>query len=141
MLCGTLPIGIDIEGSDLDIIMEVNDFNRFENRVITLFGDRENFKLKRVVIRNIPVIKANFLLEGFEFELFGQPQPSNRQYAYLHMIIENAIMEKCPSIREKVINLKKQGFKTEPAFCTVLRLDGDPYEKLIEYGKANGMID
>ncbi|WP_429663416.1 DUF4269 domain-containing protein [Bacillus gobiensis] len=34
-MCGTLPIGIDIEGSDLDIIMEVNDFNRFENRVIT----------------------------------------------------------------------------------------------------------
>ncbi|MGG3641623.1 DUF4269 domain-containing protein [Bacillus gobiensis] len=30
-----MPIGIDIEGSDLDIIMEVNDFNRFENRVIT----------------------------------------------------------------------------------------------------------
>jgi hypothetical protein len=38
------------------------------------------------------------------------------------MIVENAIMERCSSIREKVINLKKQGFKTEPAFCKVLTI-------------------
>jgi hypothetical protein len=69
ILCGTLPIGIDIEGSDLDIIMDVSDFNRFENRVNILFGEREDFKLKRVMIRNIPVIKANFQFQGFEFEL------------------------------------------------------------------------
>ncbi|MFC0560150.1 DUF4269 domain-containing protein [Halalkalibacter alkalisediminis] len=31
LLCGTLPIQIDIDGSDLDIIMEVNEFNHLRN--------------------------------------------------------------------------------------------------------------
>ncbi|TQR17544.1 DUF4269 domain-containing protein [Psychrobacillus vulpis] len=140
-LCGTLPLGIDIEGSDLDIIMEVANFNQFEKKVKTLYGDQENFILKKLIIRDFPVIKANFIYKEFEFELFGQQQPVNRQYAYLHMIIENVILEQLPLIKEEVIRLKEQGYKTEPAFCKVLGLEGDPYERLVEFGKEKGFIE
>jgi len=51
------------------------------------------------------------------------------------MVIEHLIMEQFPNIRREVIHLKKQGYKTEPAFCKILGLDGDPYDSLIEYGK------
>ncbi len=140
-LCGTVPIGIDITGSDLDIIMEVYDSDRFENKVTTLYRDTENFKIKRLLIREVPVVKANFIFDGFEFELFGQPQPIKKQYAYLHMIIENYIIKEFPNIKTEVISLKKQGFKTEPAFCEVLRLESeDPFESLLEYGKQKGII-
>jgi len=139
-LCGTFPIGIDIVGSDLDIIMEVVDFLPYEKRVETLYGDKEKVNIKRLLIREVSVVKANFIFSGFEFELFAQPQPVKEQYAYLHMIIENSLMKQFPNIRAEVIQLKIQGFKTEPAFCKVLGLEGDPYESLLNYGRRMGII-
>jgi Domain of unknown function (DUF4269) len=140
VLCGTLPIGIDIAGSDLDMIMEVADFDGFEEKVNTLYGNKEGFLTNRLIIRGVPVLTANFIFEGFEFELFGQPQPVHQQYAYLHMIIEHALLQLHPDMREQVIKLKQQGYKTEPAFCTVLGIEGDPYEGLIQFGKSMGII-
>ncbi|MBB6452333.1 hypothetical protein HNQ94_000778 [Salirhabdus euzebyi] len=140
ILCGTLPIGIDLEGSDLDIIMRVVDFDQFEDKVKSLYRQEENFKLKRRVIREIPVIKANFIYGGFEFELFGQPKPVHEQFAYLHMIIENHILKENPHIREEILNYKNRGYKTEAAFCKVLKLKGDPYIELLQYGRNLGII-
>jgi len=139
-LCGTFPLGIDIVGSDLDIIMDVVDFLPYEKRVETLYGDKENFNIKRLLIREVSVVKANFIFGGFEFELFAQPQSVKEQYAYLHMIIENSLMKQFPNIRAEVTQLKKEGFKTEPAFCEVLGLEGDPYESLLNYGRRMGII-
>ncbi|WP_313894439.1 DUF4269 domain-containing protein [Psychrobacillus sp.] len=139
-LCGTLPIGIDIVHSDLDIIMHVEEFSLFEHKVKALFGNEQNFTFKKTSIRNTPVVKANFIFEGFEFELFGQAQRVKEQYAYLHMIVEDSILKHHPNFKEEVIKLKEQGIKTEPAFCALLGLEGDPYEALLEYGKQNGFI-
>lgn len=140
-LCGTLPIEIDIADSDLDIIMEVHDLQQFEKAITELYHDKENFQIKRRIMRGIPVVKANFLFFGFEFELFGQPQPVEKQNAYLHMIIEHALIMESPHVKADVITLKQQGFKTEAAFCKVLGLDlEDPYESLLTYGKKRGFI-
>lgn len=141
ILCGTVPLGINLADSDLDIIMNVAEINSFEKKVTTLYGNQQDFKLKKLSIRNIRVIKANFMFEGFEFELFGQAQPVKEQYAYLHMIIENSIMKYSPSIRNEIIKLKEQGLKTEPAFCELLGLGNiDPYVALLEYGKCKEII-
>jgi hypothetical protein len=75
-----------------------------------------------------------------DFELIGQSQPVHKQNAYLHMIIEDKLMEIHPDFKEKVINLKKQGYKTEPEFCTLLNISGDPYEGLIQFGIKEGII-
>lgn len=140
ILCGTLPINIDIDSSDLDIIMEVNDFRLFEEKVVTLYGIHKGFKLKKSTKRNVPVIKVNFFYDNFEFELFGQSQAVIKQYAYLHMIIEHKLLQEDPDLRRKVVLMKKQGFKTEPAFCEILGLNGDPYKELIDYGIKKGII-
>lgn len=140
MLCGTLPINIHVEDSDLDIIMEVENFDEFEEKVTRLYGNNRFFIIKRTTIRGNPVIKANFHYEDFEFELFGQNVPVTEQYAYLHMIIEKTLLEEQPSLRQEIIQLKKGGLKTEPAFCQVLGLVGDPYEKLLELGRKQGYI-
>lgn len=60
VLCGTLPIGIDVKDSDLDIIMEVRELDTFVNELHTLYADKENFTLKRKTIRGKEVVKANF---------------------------------------------------------------------------------
>lgn len=141
ILCGTIPIGIDIEGSDLDIITEVYDFIYFEEVLRSLYGNQNGFNISRSYVRDVPVITANFYFEEFEIEIFGQSTPVQKQNAYFHMVIEHLIMEKFPNIRSEVIKLKKQGYKTEPAFCIVLGLDGDPYDSLIEYGMKRKMIN
>ncbi|WP_202080956.1 DUF4269 domain-containing protein [Caldalkalibacillus salinus] len=142
ILCGTIPIGINVDTSDLDIIMEVpkHQFQVFEEKLLEYYADKEDFTIKRTTIRGQSVIKANFCYHGFDFELFGQPQPVQQQYAYLHMVIEHHILKEAPELKSQIINLKKQGLKTEPAFCQVLGLRGDPYERLIEYGRQRGMI-
>ncbi|WP_396266320.1 DUF4269 domain-containing protein [Halobacillus amylolyticus] len=140
VLCGTLPIGIDVVGSDLDIVMEVQDLDHFEERLQTLYNNKGNFTLKRATIRGNQVVKANFFFSNFEFELFGQSQPVQKQNAYLHMLIEYKLLKKDPILKEKVINLKMQGYKTEPAFCTLLDIPGDPYEGLIQFGVEEGIV-
>ncbi len=38
IVVGTIPINIDIENSDLDIICEVYDYNEFADRLNNVFG-------------------------------------------------------------------------------------------------------
>lgn len=140
VLCGTLPIGLDVVGSDLDIVMEVQDLDHFEEQLQILYNDKNNFTLKRTTIGSNQVVKANFLFGNFEFELFGQSQPVHKQNAYIYMLIEHRILRKDPNLKEKVINLKKQGYKTEPAFCTLLEIPGDPYDGLIQFGVEKGIV-
>ncbi|NLP52562.1 DUF4269 domain-containing protein [Bacillus sp. RO1] len=140
VLCGTFPINIDIKGSDLDIIMEVTELDSFASKLHALYADKENFSLIRKTIRGKEVVKANFTFHDFEFELFGQAQPVHKQFAYLHMKIEYELLRRNPELREKVISLKKLGYKTEPVFCKLLDISGDPYEGLILYGVEEGIV-
>lgn len=139
-LCGTIPLGIDISTSDLDIIMEVQDLKAFEKKLIQLYSCYSQFKINRKIIRGKHVVKANFIHKGFEFELFGQDVPVREQYAYLHMVIEKEVLLNNPELKPKIISLKQLGYKTEPAFCKVLEIAGDPYEALIHYGKEQSYI-
>ncbi|WP_226659385.1 DUF4269 domain-containing protein [Pseudalkalibacillus hwajinpoensis] len=140
VLCGTIPLGIDLDHSDLDIVMEVKDLDRFEKKLNNLYGSKPSFKINRKLIRGREAVKANFLFNNFELELFGQDQPIHCQNAYLHMIIEYEIIKSNPALKDKVIELKEHGYKTEPAFCELLDISGDPYEALIQYGIKEGII-
>ncbi|MDX8046861.1 GNAT family N-acetyltransferase [Gracilibacillus sp. S3-1-1] len=141
-LCGTIPIDIATADSDLDIVMEVNNLERFEQRLLSLYRHLDSFTLKSTKIRGNHVVKANFFYQGFEFELFAQSQPVTKQYAYLHMLIEYNILQEMPELKKDIVLLKQQGLKTEQAFCNVLHLAGeDPYEALLAYGRERGWID
>lgn len=132
-LCGTIPLGVDVEDSDLDIIMEVTNLDEFEHKLKALYENKQNFKMKRTTIRDKEVVKAKFVFNDFEFELFGQNEPVHHQNAYLHMMIEFQLLQKFPDLQPKVLALRKQGYKTEPAFCKILEITGDPYSGLIHY--------
>lgn len=140
ILCGTIPLGIDIASSDLDIIMEVYHFYDFEKKINDFYNSYPRFGLKKKNIRGKPIIKANFLYEDFEFELFGQAQIVTQQYAYLHMVIEKYLLDEKPYWKNNIISLKEQSYTTEQAFCHLLGLTGDPYEALIDYGRKKHII-
>lgn len=137
ILAGTIPIEIDIESSDLDIICEVDlefeeDFldDIAMSRLIP--GDTD-VKVENIVIYGEKSIVLNFMLEEFPIEIFGQNKPSLEQNAYRHMVSEYRILqEKGDDFKQKIIELKQQGIKTEPAFGLLMELQ-NPYEDLLKF--------
>lgn len=141
ILCGTIPLQIDLPYSDLDIIMEVSAFTTFEAKLVTLYSQMKEFRIKSYLLNGDIVTKTNFNYHGFAFELFGQNRPVDQQNAYLHMVIEAKLLDQDPKRRQSIVDLKQQGYNTEAAFCQVLGLLGnDPFQLLLQYGKNNHLI-
>ncbi|WP_426480549.1 DUF4269 domain-containing protein [Chryseobacterium sp. R2ACT005] len=135
ILAGTVPIEIDIEGSDLDLIFEID--LRFEEDFLNdLMVSRfipYDVDVEHPIVNGEKCITLNFVLEGFPIEIFGQNKPTKKQNAYLHMVAEYKILkEKGEEFKQKIIELKKQGIKTEPAFGMLLGLE-NPYEDLLKF--------
>ncbi|WP_264529045.1 DUF4269 domain-containing protein [Flavobacterium sp. N502540] len=134
ILAGTIPIAIDIENSDLDIICYWKNKTEFIEKLHVTFGDKDNYTIRETVIDNRESIIANFKIDLFEFEIFGQNIPTKEQNAYRHMVIEYEILQsKGETFRSEIIKLKQKGYKTEPAFAFLLGLNGDPYAELLKY--------
>lgn len=137
VLAGTIPIGIDIESSDLDIICEVD--LRFEEDFLDdimfsrLIPTDVEVKVENILVNGEKSIVLNFMLEEFPIEIFGQNKPSLAQNAYRHMMAEYRILrDKGEEFKQKIIELKKQGIKTEPAFGMLLNLE-NPYKDLLKF--------
>lgn len=136
ILVGTIPIQIDTESSDLDIICEVYDFDMFKQLLDSSFQHMEGYTFSVRVVNGIPRITTNFLCDGWPFEIFGQPIPVEKQNGYRHMLMEYKILEILGlEGKNKIIEYKKQGLKTEPSFAKILMLKGNPYEALLELEK------
>jgi hypothetical protein len=134
LLAGTIPIGIDIASSDLDVLCHWKNREKFLEDMIEHFSTQQNFRLRAVNIRERDSIVVNFRLEEFEVEIFGQNRPSRDQEGFRHMVIEHKLLLKHgEELRNEVIRLKNEGMKTEPAFARALKLDGDPYEALLRF--------
>ncbi len=131
ILVGTIPLNIDIDSSDLDIICYVQDKEKFRQSLLSNFQQEKGFKISENQTLN--ALKANFFIEDFEIEIFGQNIPTTEQNAYRHMVIEHQLLlEKGEDFRLQIIELKKQGYKTEPAFAKLLGLNGDAYQALLD---------
>ncbi|UUF16413.1 MULTISPECIES: DUF4269 domain-containing protein [Flavobacterium] len=133
ILAGTIPINIDIENSDLDIICYWKNKTEFIT-AISSFENKNDFKIRETIIDQHESVVANFKIDDFEIEIFGQNIPTKNQNAYKHMIIEHEILEsKGENFRLEIIKLKQNGYKTEPAFGELLGLQTNPYLELLEY--------
>jgi len=134
LLVGTIPINIDIENSDLDIICYWKYKIEFITRINQFFGEEKNFTIRETIINNQVSVVANFNIADFEIEIFGQNIPSKEQNGFKHMLIEDRILRlKGENFRLEVIKLKEKGIKTEPAFGILLCLTGNVYEELLDY--------
>lgn len=128
IVVGTIPIQIDIEESDIDIVCcaenlsEIRDVVRLHYSTYNMFSDR---------IGNVYI--ATFECLGLPIEIYAESIPTLEQNGYRHMVIEDRIMKLAgDGFRQKVISLKEQGYKTEPAFGELLKLD-NPYLDLLEF--------
>ncbi|MBF4487357.1 DUF4269 domain-containing protein [Flavobacterium sp. CSZ] len=134
ILVGTIPINIDIENSDLDIICHWKNKTDFREKLNSVFGKENEFSIREAIINDKESIIANFKINDFEIEVFGQNIPTKDQNGYKHMLIEYEILQsKGENFRLEIIKLKQNGYKTEPAFAFILGLKGDPYMELLGY--------
>ncbi|GAB3737810.1 DUF4269 domain-containing protein [Hymenobacter agri] len=135
VLAGTIPLDIDIPGSDLDVLCEVPtiETQRFIELLQKHYGHRAGFRLTQPVINGKASIICNFRYWNREIEVFGQAVSTARQNGYRHLLVEASVLAAGgEEWRRAVRQLKKQGLKTEPAFANLLQLSGDPYVALLE---------
>lgn len=138
LLVGTIPINIDIENSDLDIICCFSDKQEFQKSITDSFSNEKSFTISEQTNLETLAIVANFFLDDFEIEIFGQSVPTKQQFAYRHLMVEYNLLNKHgEKFRQQIIELKRQGYKTEPAFALALGLIGDPYIELLKFEPNN----
>jgi hypothetical protein len=133
VLVGTIPIAVDVEESDLDIVCEVHDLIAFEGYVIRAFSQCEGFQVRQKLVKGVPSVVVSFFHSGFRIEIFGQPQLVMEQHAYRHMVVEARLLAiGGEDARQRIQRFKSAGLKTEPAFARHFNLAGDPYAVLLQ---------
>jgi hypothetical protein len=133
MLAGTIPLDIDIPGSDLDIVCYATDVDAFAQHLHDAFVHCDTFVLQHTVVDGLPTVIGQCTSRGFPIEIFGQPRPVTEQHAVRHMVVEECLLRHGgPEVRRQIRHLKGQGLKTEPAFAVVFGLPGDPYQTLLQ---------
>jgi len=140
-LAGTIPIDVDIPGSDLDILCETPTLETLENVLRTNYSQMPDFRCKKESIQGKPSLIALFKAKHFYVEVFGQIEPVETQNGYLHMLIEDRVLSLGGiEARKRIRHLKLSGLKTEPAFAKYFGIPGDPYEALRQMA-LNGIPD
>lgn len=134
ILVGTIPINIDIENSDLDIICCFADKDDFYQAVCNHFRNEKNFNITEQPNLDTLAIVASFYIENVEIEIFGQNIPTKQQFGYRHLLIEHQLLNQYgEKFRQRIVELKQQGYKTEPAFGLALGLTRNPYTELLKF--------
>jgi hypothetical protein len=134
VLVGTFPLDIHTNGSDIDIICQCSNTDSFLYELQNLFGHELNFTAALINHLDKPAVVANFVIDDIPFEIFAQDVPTLQQNGYLHMPTEYHILQHFgDDFKRQVIALKASGVKTEPAFCQLLGIPGNPYVALLEY--------
>lgn len=128
IVVGTIPIEIDIESSDIDIICYSTDLAYIQEVVRDYFCKKKSFTDKY----EGEVYVASFEYNNFEFEVYGENNPTHLQNGFRHMVVEDRILKLLGNdFKNEIVKLKNTGLKTEPAFGVLLHLS-DPYKELLE---------
>lgn len=141
VIAGTIPLDVDIESSDIDILLHARNLSQIGSLVQHTFGGLSNFSCERKRINGEETYIARFYAEGFPIEIFAQNQPVTQQHAYLHMDVEFRLLEiGGQAARTAIRDLKKQGMKTEPAFARYFGLSGAPYHVLLRLASLDDSV-
>ncbi len=79
ILVGTIPINIDIENSDLDIVCEVYDFKEFQKIVEDRYSMFSKFHISNNSTDNETILTINFYVNDIEIEIYAQSLDSCKQ--------------------------------------------------------------
>lgn len=137
-LAGTIPIGIDTEKSDVDILVKFNLPSHLQKVCYAKFRNLPNYSFSEKTISLRVSLICRFSTSKFQYEIFGQSVEPTEQYAWIHMMVENRFLNLANErFRESILDLKRNGMKTEHAFCQTLSLKGDPFKTLLLWNQKS----
>ncbi len=136
VLVGTIPLGIDIAGSDLAILCSAKVLSRVEEIL------KSQLKVARVQTNQCSfsdqpdALALRIETDPQPIEIFVQNLPTARQRGYLHLIAEARLLRiGGPAAIDSIREMKFHGLKTEPAFAKYFGIEGDPYSEILKYGE------
>lgn len=131
-LAGTPPLGLALEGSDIDILCHVRDYGEFTDLIWRSFAGFEGFSIRQWA-KAPHAIVATFHCAGWPFEIFGEKRPLREQAGWRHYEVERRLLALGgAAFHERIMAARRGGLKTEPAFAAVLGLAGDPYAAMLD---------
>jgi hypothetical protein len=137
IVIGTPPLGIDVADSDIDIACSCDNLKRFEHFASHRFQFQNDFRTRHATFQNVESVIVQFRAFEWDVEIFCQPIPTNQQWGVRHFRIEQRLLAISPNLKSTVIDLKRSGLKTEPAFAKALGLSGDPYVAILGLEKLD----
>lgn len=140
VLAGTIPLDIHTENSDLDLLCQCADLEDLKQKITAQYHSVSGFEVQIKSIRNRQTLLARLGTRPFPVEIFAQNRPVTEQEGYQHLVVEYALLEENPALRDEVRQLKREGMKTEPAFALALGLPGDPWQALLDLGVERGWL-
>lgn len=142
VVAGTIPLDLFIPGrSDVDILGSHDNLPCVEKNLLRHFATYSSFHIQIKPLRGEQSLICRFVVDRIPFEIFVQPIPVTRQYGYRHLRIEYWLLAtRDEAFRTRIVDLKKAGMKTEPAFALALGLTDDPYEKLLDFEQDNEFL-
>lgn len=130
-IVGTFPLGIDVPGSDIDIVCEVGSYDAFSLNLWDAFRDNDAFAIRQWISKPHCVV-CDFVFAGWPFQIFGEQRNVEQQTAWRHFRVEQRLLELGgEQLRLSVMQERNGGLKTEPAFAKILGLAGDPYQAML----------
>jgi hypothetical protein len=129
---GTLPLGLSVPGSDVDIVCHVSEPTAFAEAIWQHYRYCDGFALYQWLAQGRPLV-ARFAWGGWPFEVFGDSRPVDQQPGWVHFEIERRLLALDDGqLRNAVARQRLQGIKTEPAFASMLGISGDPYRGMLD---------
>ncbi len=119
-IAGTPPLGLEIPGSDIDVLCFAPDPHAFTDCVWQTFSHAPAFTAKQLMRRPRPVV-ASFEVAGWRIELYGEAIPVEQQRGWRHFAVERRLLELGgDALKLAVLARRHSGMKTEPAFAAAL---------------------
>ncbi len=135
-IAGTLPLGVSIATSDIDILCHAPEPNAVGAVLWRWAEPHRTLSIRRWTFGARPLI-ATFKVAGWPVEVFASPVPVDEQEGWRHFIAEQRLLGiGGAALRKRVVALRQSGSKTEPAFAQALGLSGDPYAALYALADA-----
>ncbi len=132
-LAGSLPLDLAFEDSDIDVVTYAPDLKSFAGILRREFGEHENFQSQRGISLGVATLMTTFRFGGESFEIFSQNILVPQQNAIIHLLVEERLLNLGDvAFREKILEARRRGLKTELAFGEVLGLE-DPYRELLTF--------
>ncbi|XDD46210.1 DUF4269 domain-containing protein [Leptospira sp. WS39.C2] len=137
-IAGTIPLDIQTETSDVDILVKYNVPSHLQKICYAKFRNLPKYSFSEKTISLRVTLICRFETNDFQYEIFGQSVEPTEQFAWIHMMVEHRFLSFAnPSFREEIRSLKRRGIKTEHAFCQLLDLKGDPFKTLLLWNQKS----